>query len=149
MAILRTGQRSFAEVLDLKFDLVVGDLGALAARFKRHEEITLRELERSVARFHKKVKQTTARRCLKDTGFMSRNVETRDISQDGLQKETGWWRDTFETQAAHARYRFYAPYPELRQHSLSSSFYEYVDDYRLDVKDVLKRGEQRMSRGRP
>ena len=149
MPILGRGQRSFDDILEFEFDLVVGDTRALVARFKKHEQKTIDELLKAVTRFHAKVRGTTARRCRVDTGFMKRNIETRKISRDGLQQETGWWRDTFETQASHARYRFYAPYPELRTHSLSSSFYDHNDDFAQDVRATLQRGEQRMARGQP
>lgn len=149
MAILRRGQRTFEEVLELDFDLVVGDLRALAVRFKKHDERTHAELLKAVERFHGKVKTTTKQRCRVDTGFMQRNVETRAKSSDGFQQETGWWRDTFETRAVHAKFRFYAPYPELKQHSLSSSFYTHADSFAADVSQVLKRGERRMERGQP
>ena len=149
MAILSRGQRTFDEVLELDFDLVVGDLRALQIRFKKHEEKTILEMVKAVDRFHKKVRTTTSQRCAVDTGFMRDNVETRSVSTDKLQQETGWWRDTFETMAKHARYRFYAPYPELKRHSLSSAFFEHQESFGLDVRQVIKRGEARMERGQP
>lgn len=149
MAILTRGQRGFSEVLTLGYDLTVGDLRALQSRFRRHSEKTIAELVTAVNRFHKRVRNTTAQRCAVDTGFMRDNIETREISSDRLQQETGWWRDTFEQQAVHARFRFYAPYPELHHHSLSSAFYQHQDSFAADVRAVLKRGEARMARGQP
>lgn len=143
------GPRSARAALNLEFDLTVGSLRALQVRFRKHDERTREELRKAAGRFHRKVKATTKVRCAKDTGYMSRNIETREISSDGYQQETGWWRDTFETTAKHAKFRFYAPYPELRVNSLGSSFYQHADSFNQDVKDILKRGEARMRRGRP
>lgn len=142
--------RSRRGIIELNTKLIARDARNAVVRLKRFNAKTVKELQVDTRRFHNRVRRGTRQDAPRDTGYMARNVESR-YANDGLTGETGWWRDTFSSTAAHAGYRFYPQYPELGigqrpQPSLRPNFHKYEASYAADCEATYQRGIKRMAR---
>ena len=138
-------------VARLQTSLSANDLAALVGRFQKENVRLNRELRKIVKQFHENVNTTTAATAPVRSGYMSEHVETR-FAADRLAAETGWFRDTFLTDAHLTRGKFYPPWAEFGQEhhpgqpSLGPAFQLHQPAFVSDVRNALQRFARRAGR---